>query len=734
MAVQYATTQRIVYYHHSTSNKSFIDMALYLRDKGVQHYEFMLLLLDPDLAGVDPFNPNLPTVMKTKILRECIYNPWYFLREVCRIPQDGKAGGISFILHRGNLAMIFCLMLNINTIAIFPRQTGKTQSALAWYMYLFNFGTNNAEISFLNKKFEDSKMNLTRIKNIRELLPSYLKMDQVFASDGSKLKGRNSVETIQHPINGNKIRTVPSARDVTSAASLMRGRTTSLIYIDEYAFIKHNKIIYLNMVPAWNTAARNAKMNHKPYGMLITTTPGMLATDEGQYCHDVIDNATKFSETWYNLTYQEIMDIINTNERSTFVYIEYNYQQLGYSEEWFKELCRNMELKWDEIRREVLLEWSPSVENSPFRKEDLDIIRGLLRAPIGSIMLFNKYNVLVYERMDPRHVPIIGCDPAGGYSHDSSAITIIDSWTTRVTAEFNCNWIPTLDLAAVILELVSRYMPNAVVNIERNGGYGATILARLLQTSIKRNLFFTIKDRVIEERYGGAQVVRKTQKTKVYGSDSTHEEREKLMEILRNRIDFHKDKIVSKTIYDELCGMEVKKNGRIQHSSTTHDDQVFSWLWALYILYEGGDLMRTWGIARHEIKTDADLDEAVYDFEAEKKQVEIDTNYSVEAQVLIDEQMETLNNAPGRSLYQDWVKSEMAKDKESLDRLLKDKNARDAYARQMHLSKGDLDQSNQVLTELPSSVFTNLEGNYETTMPDQGNLSNLFSRLYRIIG
>ena len=454
MAVQYATTQRVVYYHHSTSNKSFIDMALYLKDKGVQHYEFMLLLLDPDLAGVDPFSPNLSTVMKTKILRECIYNPWYFLREVCRIPQDGKAGGVSFILHRGNLAMIFCLMLNINTIAIFPRQTGKTQSALAWYMYLFNFGTNNAEISFLNKKFEDSKMNLTRIKNIRDLLPSYLKMDQVFANDGSKLKGRNSVETIQHPINGNKIRTVPSARDVTSAASLMRGRTTSIIYIDEYAFIKHNKVIYLNMVPAWNTAARNAKMNHRPYGMLITTTPGMLATDEGQYCHDVIDNATKFSENWYNLTYQEIMDIINTNERSTFVYIEYNYQQLGYSEEWFKDLCRSMELKWDEIRREVLLEWSPSVENSPFRKEDLDIIRGLLRAPIGSIMLFNKYNILIYERMDPRHVPIIGCDPAGGYSHDSSAITVIDSWTTKVTAEFNCNWIPTLDLAAVLLELV----------------------------------------------------------------------------------------------------------------------------------------------------------------------------------------------------------------------------------------------------------------------------------------
>ena len=733
MAVQYATTQRVVYYHHSTSNKSFIDMALYLRDKGIQHYEFMLLLLDPDLAGVDPFDPYLSTLMKTKILREAVYNPWYFLREICRIPQDGKAGGVPFILHRGNLAMLFCLMLNLNTIAIFPRQTGKTQSALAWYMYLFNFGTNNAEISFLNKKFEDSKMNLNRIKAIRDLLPSYLKMDQVFASDGTKLKGRNSVETIQHPINGNKIRTVPSARDVTSAASLMRGRTTSIIYIDEYAFIKHNKVIYLNMVPAWNTAAMNAKLNNKPYGMLITTTPGMLATDEGKYCHDVIDSATKFSETWYNLSYQEIMDIMNTNERSTFVYIEYTYQQLGYTEAWFKELCRSMELNWDEIRREVLLEWSPSVENSPFRKEDLDMIRNLLRAPISSFMLFNKYTILVYERMDPRHIPIIGVDVAGGYQHDSSAITIVDSWTTKVTAEFNCNWIPTLDLAQVILELVQKFMPNAVVNIERNGGYGATVIAKLLQTPIRRNIFFTIKDRVIEERVGGSHMYKKTQKTKVYGSDSTHAEREKLMDILRNRVDFHKDKIISRTIYEEMCGLEVKKNGRIEHSSTTHDDQIFSWLWALYILYEGGELMRNWGIERHEIKTDADLDEAVYDFEAHQKDVNLDMGLSLEAQEIVDEQMQTLDQAPGKILYKQWVESEIKKDKESLKNLLKDPAAKAAYAQQMHLNLADLDEG-PVLTELPTTVFTSPYSEDELAQgPDQGNLSML-GRMYRVFG
>ena len=226
MAVAYATTQRVVYYHHSTSNKSFIDMAMYLKDRGIKHYEFMLLLLDPDLAGVDPYDPTLSTVMKTKILRECLYNPWYFIREVVRIPQAGKAGGIPFVLHRGNLAMLFCLMLNLNTMCILPRQTGKTYCAVVWYLYLFNFGTNSSEISFLNKKFDDSKNNLARVKDTRELLPSYLRMDQMFGPGGEKLKGRNSVESMTHPVNRNIIRTVASARDKTSAASLMRGRTT----------------------------------------------------------------------------------------------------------------------------------------------------------------------------------------------------------------------------------------------------------------------------------------------------------------------------------------------------------------------------------------------------------------------------------------------------------------------------------------------------------------------------
>lgn len=730
MAVQYATKQQVVYYQHNTQNTSFIEMHLYLKDKGIKHNEFMLLLLDPDLANINPRDPNLPFYMKQKVFRECMYNPWYFLREICRIPTDGRADGIPFKLHRGNLAMLFCLMLNLNTSAILPRQTGKTQSALAWYLYLFNFGTTNAEMSFLNKKFEDSKLNLNRVKAIRDLLPSYLKMDQIFTRDGTKLKGKNSVEMLQHPVNANRIRTVPSARDKTAAASLMRGRTTSIIYIDEYAFIKHNKIIYLNMVPAWNTAAKNAKANNKPYGILVTTTPGMLTTDEGQYCYNMREMATKFSEHWYDLSYNEIMDIMDSNSNSSFVHIEYTYQQLGYSEEWFKNLCRDMENNWPDIRREILLEWSAATENSPFHKEDLDTIRGLLRAPIYSFMLFNRYTIYVYERINLKYPPLIGVDVSGGYQRDSSALTVVDSYSTKVAAEFNCNYISPNDLAAVIFEIVTKYMPNAVVNIERNGGYGSSVISKLLMTSIKSNLFYSIKDKIVEERMMGAQVVRKKQKTKIYGSDSTHEQREKLMDILRNRVEFHKDKIISKTIYDELCGLEVKKNGRIEHSTNTHDDQVFSWLWALYIYYEGGDLVNNWGIQRRTLRTDADLEEAVYDIEDPKENIALDLSETYMEEE-VESQLRYMDQAPGKMMYADWLKSQYENDMRAMKKILSTKEGRKAYAEYYHVPIESLEDENEAF-RIPDEVFLSFnkdDSDLAMEQVDRGNLFDIYSRL-----
>ena len=82
-----------------------------------------------------------------------------------------------------------------------------------------------------------------------------------------------------------------------------------------------------------------------------------------------------------------------------------------------------------------------------------------------------QYQLHIWDQLplDNQYPPIIGVDVAAGWQKDSSAITIIDSKTTRVLATLNCNYIPSQDLAQVIFDIVTKYMKNAIVNIERNG-------------------------------------------------------------------------------------------------------------------------------------------------------------------------------------------------------------------------------------------------------------------------
>ena len=238
-------------------------------------------------------------------------------------------------------------------------------------------------------------------------------------------------------------------------------------------------------------------------------------------------------------------------------------------------------------------------------------------------------------------------------------------------------------------------------------GFGSSVIARLLQTSIKNNLFYTIKDKVVEERIVGSAIHRKTQKTKVYGSDSTKAEREKLLEILRDRVEYHKDKIISPTIYEELCGLEVKKNGKIEHSSNTHDDQVFSWLWALFVYYEGGDLMNNWGITKRVLRTDADLDEAVVDIKEDKSAIteNIDMTSDIDMSTEVEAQLNTLNQAPGKIMYDQWMQSEKAKDDAAMAKILANTAIRSTLTAQYQLMANA--QQNQTVSIIPTEVFLN---------------------------
>ena len=522
-----AMIPQTVYIQYETTNQSFLNMHYYLKQVGIKNNEFFLVLYDSGLAGIDPRDPNLPGYMKQRVLRECCANYWYFLREVVRIPSTGAgAAGVRYTLNRGNLAYNFLAILNYNVFLELPRQFGKTTAALCRYLWCYNFGTSNSEIAFFHKDHSGSKDNLKKLKDIRDALPSYLQMSTTTGLDGKKLKVPNTIVTMQHPINNNKIITFPSARSKDAADRLGRGATMPAEYYDEFAFMPYNQIVYSAAVPAYSKAAENAKLHGSPYGLLITTTPGDLTTEEGTYGFSVRNAATPWNDMYYDRSYQDLEALRLANTNSSFFHVRFTYTQLGAGEEYFKNMVVTMGKDWPKIRREILLEWTTAATNCAFKQDDLDTIKQFCKEPIRTLFFgaAKQYQFLVYEDIDLRYPPIIGVDVAGAMYNDSSTITVIDSKTTRVTATLNCNYMPSDDLADVLYTLVTSKMNNGIINMERNG-IGVSVLQRLCKTSIKKNIYYEIKDKVIEESFNGVRANRRTARVKVYGTDSTKDVR-----------------------------------------------------------------------------------------------------------------------------------------------------------------------------------------------------------------
>lgn len=261
-------------------------------------------------------------------------------------------------------------------------------------------------------------------------------------------------------------------------------------------------------------------------------------------------------------------------------------------------------------------------------------------------------------------------------------------------------------------------------------GFGRAVVERLVKTSIKKNLYFEIKEKVIEEAFNGYRVNKNKQLVKIYGTTSTREVRARLIEILYDRVNYHKDKFIAKILHDEMEAMEVKKNGKVEHSDTSHDDQVFSYLMALYVWYDGKNLMENFGIQRNTIMTDDEVEivESEIDSENSKKE-KIDLNQSdlEESVPGITDSLKFVQDACKIKLgymYNDQVFNE---EQDMLNYMLStNKVFKDAYDKKYN---NDSTNNSVGLVKLPDSLF--LDDEYEDSENDafNGNLYNIFDKL-----
>lgn len=592
-------------YDVTTTNISFIQTAKDLSCLGVTNNKFFLKLYDPKLIGVDPFAPVVSQENIKRITIECVRNPWYFLREISRIPEQGSAQGpgtgSKFILHRGNLAAIYCFLLNINFYMTIPRQTGKTQSVLAILLWTYMFGTTNSEMAFINKSQEDANNNLARLKAQKELLPVYMQQTFTFEDGEPKSnRGKDNVKTIQNPLNGNKIVAKPSARTKESAENIGRGNTSPIQYFDEVEFTPYVSRIISSSGPAYVQAAENALKNHAPYCRIFTTTPGDLDSEPTQSTQDMRDQCTAWSDNLYNKTELELLEYLKINSPIRMFYIEYSWRQIGKDESWYQAQCRELQFKKQDIKREILLQRIHGSSDSPFDPEDLDTINGLKKEIKEEILLYRIYNIRLYEKINKNIPYIIGVDVSTGTNSDNTAISIIDPYNERAVGEFKSPIMDPTDICTLLRLLIRKLCPKGILCIERNS-LGDAVIAILKKTEVSYNLYydsdavlFGNPDEKLDEK---GFIKREAENRRYYGIHTNIKTREMMITILMRLVAEKKESFATRYIIDDLNNLVKKKSGKIEARYGCHDDNIMSFLIGMYVLYHGKKLY-LWGFKK----------------------------------------------------------------------------------------------------------------------------------------
>lgn len=254
-------------------------------------------------------------------------------------------------------------------------------------------------------------------------------------------------------------------------------------------------------------------------------------------------------------------------------------------------------------------------------------------------------------------------------------------------------------------------MPNAVVSVERNGGFGATVISKLIKMGLKKNLYYEIKDVIAEERQDGVHSYKHKVRTKVYGLTSTKAVRQLLIDLLIDRVENHKDKFISPIIYNELLGMEIKRNGKVEHSASTHDDQIFSLLLALYMWYEGVNMAERFGLKKVSIKTDDEVDEQLDYYNDETMEIVDSFNKEDEFQEDIEKDLNAAIKAGGIQM-EEFINKRREEERAVMESVLNTPIGAKAFKQQYGIPQDMpiehyVDSSSSNGNTIPDSVFIN---------------------------
>jgi len=324
--------------------------------------------------------PNQPTMYTPEQLKEfaaCARDPIYFMEKFLYV-QHPTRGKIPFAAYEFQKDLIKTYNENRNVIAMIPRQSGKTTTAAAFLLWYATFN-NDMTILIAANKFKAANEIMGRIKYAYEELPNHIRAGVV----------SYNVQSIQFD-NGSRIVATTTTPDSG------RGMSISLLYLDEFAYVK-NKIaeeFWTSIAPTLATGGR----------CIITSTP---ASDEDM-----------FAQLWLGATRtidEHGNDIPNKVGINGFKSFTAHYSQVpGRDDDW--AASEKAKIGLERFQREY---------ECIFAGEESTLISGLTLQRLEGINPIKKVNeIRWYDKVSGDKTYLVSLDPSAGVGKDPACIQV----------------------------------------------------------------------------------------------------------------------------------------------------------------------------------------------------------------------------------------------------------------------------------------------------------------------
>ena len=209
-----------------------------------------------------------------------------------------------------------------------------------------------------------------------------------------------------------------------------------------------------------------------------------------------------------------------------------------------------------------------------------------------------------------------------------------------------------------------------------------------------------------------------------------------MIELLYERVSFHKDKFISPILHSELETLEVDKHGKVQAIAPHHDDQVFSYLHALRVWYEGENVAERYGLQKNVIKTDEDVEIDSNEIDSIEKLEKLDIESTIDPEDNKDlaMQQQFFKDAEAVKLQSEYNKLLYEEETKDLNTLLTiDKDFKKAYNKKYHVDDS-ADTQTISFVDLPDGCFGSVYDNDEEEAMNRdkqlhGNLYSEFTKL-----